>query len=345
MATIIPACLTDLIGIQPCEGESPYLRHLTELEGLSIASVAATADPAKWTGARTAIEALVPLGFERTLGRLKDLMSSQGYIMKRVIDTGEFCVFGTSKQSGLTAGDQGLFIQKNLLLQKESQPIRVKWITLKSPNLTTDIPVRITDVQLVGDTYVAGSTLHSFTVATLPAGKELQVEVNKDFYENRIMILIEGTDMQGYYASCSTGGGGCVGCEEPPYSSPMNFQRSAFYVNAVEGGQINGFKSPGISAAIELPCNDNLLCKYGPELAQAAVYDTGIKILREWKASTRLNVFSINKEWVKDTLPEWEEEADRLVRSALPNILNDITTCFPRCFDCKQPVGSMPALP
>ena len=45
MATIIPACLTDLIGIQPCEGVSPYLRHLTELEGLSIASVAATADP------------------------------------------------------------------------------------------------------------------------------------------------------------------------------------------------------------------------------------------------------------------------------------------------------------
>lgn len=337
MATIVPACLTDLIGIQPCEGVSPYLRHLTELEGLSIASVAATADPAKWLSARAAIEALVPLGFENTLTRLKSLMASQGVIMKRVIDTGEFCVFGTSKQAGLTAGDQGLFIQKNMLLQKEAQPIRVKWIKFRSPNLTTNIPVRITDE--------AGNVLWSYTIATLSANADLTVDVNVDFYENKIKIVVEGTDMQGYYANCSTGAGGCAGCDEPPYSSTTNYMRSAFYVNAIEGGQVNGFKSPGISAAIELPCNDNLFCKYGAELARAAVYDTGIKMLKEWKASTRLNVFSINKDWVKETLPEWEAEADNLVRMALPAIMHDITTCFPRCFDCQQPVGSMPALP
>lgn len=337
MATIIPACLTDLIGIQPCEGVSPYLRHLTELEGLSIASVAATADPAKWTGARTAIEALVPLGFERTLGRLKDLMAAQGYIMKPVIDTGEFCVFTTKKQSGFFVGDQGMYVQKNPLLQKDSQPIRVKWITLRSPNLTTNIPVNVKDE--------AGNVLWTYMVATLQADTDFRFDVNQDFYERKIRIVVEGTDMQGYYASCETGGGGCGNCDEPPYSSPINFQRSAFYVNAIEGGEIGGFKSPGVSAAIELPCNDNLFCKYGAELAPAAVYDTGIRILKEWRASTRLNVFTLNKEWVKETMPEWEFEADRLVRSALPNIMNDIVMCFPRCFDCKQPVGSMPALP
>jgi hypothetical protein len=337
MPTIIPACLIDLIGIEPCEGQSTYLRLLTELEGLSISSIAATADPDKWTSARKEIEGLVPLGFEATINRLKRKMSAQGFIMKSVIDTGEFCVFGTAQQTGLTAGDQGLYIQKNLLLQPSSQPIRVKWLKLKSPNLTTNIPVRITDE--------VGNTLWSTTVATLPANTEFEVTVNQDFYEDRIKIVNDGTDMQAYYAPCNTGGGGCAGCDDPPYSSPINFLRSAFYVNAIEGGAVGGFKSPGIRAAIELPCNINLFCKYGPELANAAKYDTGVAILKNWKASTRLNVFTLKKEWVAETMPEWSAEADALVEDALPYIMADMQRCFPRCFDCQQPVGTMPALP
>lgn len=337
MPTIIPACLTDHIGIEPCTGESTYTRSLTELEGLSIASIAATADPEKWTSARTEIAALIPLGFEATINRVKRKMSARGLIMQSVIDTGEFCVFGTSQQTGLTAGDQGLYIQKNSLLQPSAQPIRVKWLKLKSPNLTVNIPVRITDE--------AGNTLWSTTVATLPANTELEVTVGVDFYEDKIKIVIEGTDMLAFYAPCNTGGNGCVGCDEPPYSSPINYLRSAFYVNAIEGGVVSGFKSPGIRAAIELPCNTNLFCKYGPELANAAKYDTGVFILKNWKASTRLNVFTLKKEWVTETAVEWEDEADKAVEDALPMIIADMQRCFPRCFDCKQPVGYMASLP
>lgn len=335
--TLIPACLTDHIGIEPCTGESTYTRSLTELEGLSIASIAATADPAKWSSAREEILSLVPLGFEATINRLKRKMSARGAIMQNAIDTGEFCVFGTSKQSGLTSGEQGLYIQKNLLLQPSSQPIRVKWVKLKSPNLTTNIPVRVTDE--------AGNTLWSATVATLPANTEFELTVNQDFYQDRIKIVVEGTDMLGYYAPCATGGGGCAGCDEPPYSSPINYLRSAFYVNAIEGGVVTGFKSPGIRAAIELPCNTNLFCKYGADLANAAKYDTGIFILKNWKASTRLNVFSLKKEWVTETLTEWNNEADMLVEDALPQIISDMQRCFPRCFETTQRVGFMPAIP
>lgn len=334
---MIPTCLTDHIGIEPCTGESTYTRSLTELEGLSIASIAATADPDKWTSARAEIAALIPLGFEATINRVRRKMSKQGLIMQTVIDTGEFCVFGTQAQSGLTAGDQGLYIQKNTLLQPSAQPIRVKWLKLKSPNLTTNIPIRITDE--------AGNVLWSTTIAVLAAETELEVTVGMDFYEDKIKIVIEGADMLAYYAPCATGGGGCAGCAEPPYSSPVNFLRSAFYVNAIEGGTVNGFKSPGIRAAIELPCNVNLFCKYGEQLANAAKYDTGVTILKNWKASTRLNVFTLKKEWVTETMAEWDSEADMLVDDALPQIISDMQRCFPRCFDCKQPVGSMPALP
>lgn len=343
MIPIVPACLTDFIGIEPCEGESTFLRDLTELEGLSIASIAATADPAKWASAKSEVAAMIPLGVSDVISHVKALMTAHGVNMLRQVDTGEFCYFGTIAQTGLVPGDGGLYIQKNTLLQPTAQPIRVKWITLKSPNLTVNIPLRITDE--------AGLTLWSTTVASLPANTEFQVPVNVDFYENKIKILIEGTAMQGYYASCAPGTGSCTGCTEPPYSSPYSVQRSAFFVNSIEGGVVGGFKSPGITAAIELPCLDSLFCKYGAELAPAFIYAVGVRILRNWEASTRLNVFALKKEWAATKIAEWAKGSqqapgmDYLVRLVLPGIMDDLLMCYPRCFKCEQPFGFIPFLP
>ena len=332
----LPVCLTDTIGIEQCDpgAANAPLHLLSELEGLSVGSIAATADGDKWASAKEAVAAIVPIGVGKTLFRLKNLLAQRGAFMQKEIDTGEFCCFTTNAQVGLHSGDQGVQIQRNKLLQPAAQPIRLNWVTLKSPNDTVNIPLKVKNE--------AGTVLWEVAVATLPANTELQIPVGVEFNENKIRVVVEGVNMQGYYAGC---GKGEVCCGELPYSSPASVQRSAFFVNGIENGAVGGFKSPGITVNVSLPCNDSLFCKYREVLAPAFLLDTGIQVLREWQASNRMNVFALKKEWVEKTLPVWEKEAIEKTEAVVPAIFDDMLKCFPRCFDCKQPVGYIAALP
>jgi hypothetical protein len=334
---MLPECLTNTIGVTPCEPPevNVQLHNISELEGLSLSSLAATVDAGKFASARKEIESLVPIGISKTLFRLKNLFAQRGANMHREIDTGEFCFFNATKQAALTAGDQGLQIQRNNVLQPQVQPIRVNWVTLKSPNLTVDIPLKIKND--------AGVVLWETTVATLPANTEMQIMVGVDFYVNKVLIVVEGSAMQGFYASCHKGQACCGG--ELGYSNLNSIQPTAFYVNGIEGGVVGGFKSPGITANVTLPCLDSLFCQFREELAPAFLYDTGVCILKEWQASTRLNVYALKKEWVVAKIPEWEQEAVSKTEAVLPLIYDKMLRCFPRCFECKQTVGFMAALP
>ena len=333
---ILPLCLTNTIAIEACEPPATpeYVHLISELEGLSLGSIASTVDGDKWANARQAIASLVPIGVGKSLFRLKNLFAQRGAYMQSEIDTGEFCYFQTTKQTALHSGDQGMFLQRNMVLQPEVQPIRVNWVTLKSTNDTVNVPLKIKSE--------AGVVLWEIIVATLPADTELQVPVGVDFYQNKIKIVVEGSAMQGYYALCHKGQA-C--CGELAYSSPYTLQHSAFYVNGIEDGVVGGFKSPGITANVSLPCSDALFCKYRLQLAPAFLYDTGVAILKEWEASSRMNVLALKKDWVAKKIPEWQKEATEKTEAVLPQIFDDMLKCFPRCFDCKQTVGFIAALP
>ena len=332
----IPQCLIDTVAVQPCQGEenTAALAYLEELPGLSIGSIASIADAEKWQSARQAVEGLVPIAVKNVLFAAKNLIARRGHFMHQMIDKGGFCVFGDKAQAALSAGDQGVQVQRNVVLQPSLLPIRVLSIFLKSPNLTTDIPIQIKNE--------AGVTLWSTTVATLPADTEMEIIVDQDFNENKIRITTDGANMQGYYASCATAQS-C--CGELPYSSIISLDRSAFYVNGIEGGAVGGFKSPGIAVRVALPCNDSLFCQFREHLAPAILYATGVAILQEWKASNRMNVFALKKDWVNETLPLWEKEVAAKIEAAIPHICNGLLLCAPRCFANNQPVGFIPALP
>lgn len=334
---MLPECLLNTIGVTPCEPPEVevQLHNISELEGLSLANIAATVDGSKFASARQQVAELVPIGIGKTMFRLKNLFAQRGAYMHKEIDTGEFCYFNETKQAALTAGDQGLQIQRNVVLQPSVQPIRVNWVTLKSPNLTVNIPLKIKSE--------AGVVLWETTIAVLPANTELQVPVGVNFYQTKVLIVVEGSAMQGFYALCHKGQACCTG--ELGYSSPQTLQQTAFYVNGIEGGVVGGFKSPGITANVTLPCGDALFCQFREELAPAFLYDTGVCILKEWQASNRMNFLALKKEWVEMKIVEWNEEAIAKTEAVLPLILDKMLHCFPRCFECKQTVGYMVALP
>lgn len=330
----VPQCLIDRIGIEPCEGQSTANRLITELPGLSIASIASAMPAEKWLSARSAAESLIPIGVRRTLTKLKALLSARGMNLLSKVDEGEFCVFGTQAQSGLVPGEGGIFVQKNRFLQPQSLPIRVNWVALKSPNNTSDIDIEIkTEGNVI---------LWSATVANLPADTEYQVPVNQDFYEEKIKVVINGSQMQGYYGDCTTGEA-C--CGEQPFSHSSTVLRSAFHVNAIEGGVISGWKSPGVKVSIETPCSDSIFCQYGEQLEDAMLYFSGVAFLQEWKASTRLNAWSLKKDWVDERLIEWEQLGDEALHLQVDNLCEDLRTCLPRCFKQRNPVAFMPAHP
>lgn len=330
----VPQCLIDRIGIEPCEGESTYARLVTDLPGLSIASIASAMPAEKWASARSAAQSLVPIGVRNTLTRLKALMAARGMNMLKKVDEGIFCVFGNTAQSGLVSGEAGVLIQKNLYWQSVFTPIRVNYIALKSPNDTTNIVVEIKKED--------GTQLWTTTVASISANAEFEIPVNEDFYVDKIKVVIEGSDMQGYYGDCTTG---AACCGEPPPSYPNSHLRSAFMVNAIEGGVVSGWKSPGVKVSVETPCGDAIFCQYGEELDEAALYFTGVAFLKEWQASTRLNVWALKKDWVDERITEWSMLAEEVLHLQVDNIMEDLQKCLPRCFKCRQNVGWVAALP
>ena len=330
----VPQCLIDHIGIEPCEGESSATRLLTDLPGLSIESLASTIPTEKWASARSAAETLIPIGVRRALTKLKALMAARSMNLRDTVDEGVFCFFGTKAQSGLIQGDQGIYIQKNRFFQPAILPIRVNWVALKSPNATSGIDINIKSE--------AGVVLWTYNVATIPADTEVQIPVDTDFYEEKIKVVVNGSEMQGYYADCTTGEG-C--CGELPYSSAQTQQRSAFMVNAIEGGVVGGWKSPGVKVSVETPCGDSIFCPYGERLADAMLYFTGVAFLKEWQASARLNVWSLKKDWVAERLIEWEQLGDEALHLQVDGLVEDMRDCLPRCFKVRQAIGFLPAHP
>lgn len=331
----VPQCLIDRIGIEPCEGENTYSRLITELPGLSISSLASAMPAEKWASARSSAASLVPIGVGKTLTKLKALMAARGMNMLKKVDEGVFCYFGNTAQSGLVSGEAGVLIQKNMYWQSQFTPIRVNYIALKSPNDTTGIVVEIKKED--------GTVLWTTTVAAITANAEFEIPVNEDFYLDKIKVVIEGTDMQGYYGDCTSNASGCSGCA--PYSSVLSHLRSYFMVNAIEGGVVSGWKSPGVKVSVETPCGDNIFCQYGEELDEAMLYFTGVAFLKEWQASTRLNVWALKKDWVDERITEWTLLADEAVHLQVDNIMDNLQTCLPRCFKCRQNVAWVPALP
>lgn len=330
----VPQCLNDRIGFEPCEGESTAIRLITDLPGLSISSLASAMPADKWASARSAAETLIPIGVRRALTKLKALLAARGMNMLKKVDEGEFCFFGTTTQSGLVSGEAGVYIQKNRYLQPSVLPIHINWVALKSPNDTTGI-----DIEIKSE---GGAVLWSGNVPFLPADTEYQVPVGLDFFEEKLKVVIEGSQMQGYYGDCTTGESCCA---EAPYSSKQTTMRSAFMINAIEGGVVSGWKSPGVKVSIETPCSDSIFCPYGEELADAMLYFTGVAFLKEWQASTRLNAWALKKEWVVERLVEWEALGDEAILLQVDNIMDDLQTCMPRCFKMRQKVGFIPSHP
>lgn len=327
-------CLSDKVGVVPCDGESPYLHHISDLEGLSLESIAASMPGEKWVSAKQAVLDLVALAAKDIFRLVRLQLSARGVQMQTTVDKAAFGYWLEKTQPGFVPGDGGLYVQKNPLFQPDTQPIRVNFVYLKSPNNTVNIPLKIKDA--------AGAVLWSATVPALSAGVELEVPVGQDFYESSIRIVIDGADMQGYYADTSYGD---VCCGLPPLSSPYSTDRSAFAVNAIEGGAIGGFKAPGMRVHLELPCLENLFCQYSDRLAYALLFAAGVKILKEWEQSPRLNFFTLKKDFPEKKIPEWENERDLAIELEIPGIIDDLSTCYPRCFKCRQPFGTIPALP
>lgn len=330
----VPQCLIDHIGIEPCDGASTATRLITDLPGLSISSIASAMPSEKWLSARSAAESLVPIGVRRTLTKLKALLAARGHNMLKKVDEGEFCFFGTTAQSALTAGEAGVQIQKSRYLQPSVLPIRINWVALKSPNDTAGIDIEIKTE--------AGVVLWSANVANLPADTEYQVPVGEDFYVDKLKVVIEGAQMQGYYGDCTIGDSCCA---DAPYSSSQTTLRSAFFVNAIEGGVVGGWKSPGVKVSVETPCEDSIFCPYGEELADAMLLFTGVAFLKEWQASARLNVWALKKDWVDERILEWEMLGDEALHLQVDNICEDLKTCVPRCFKVRNLVAYTPAHP
>jgi len=136
-------CLSDKVGVIPCEGESTFLHHISDLEGLSLESIAATMPGEKWVSAKAAIEALVSLAAKNIFRLVRLQMSAQGVQMQTTLDLAVFGYWLSETQSGFIPGDGGLYVQKNPVLQPAMQPIRVNFVYLKSPNDTVDIPLKI----------------------------------------------------------------------------------------------------------------------------------------------------------------------------------------------------------
>lgn len=325
-------CINNLVGLPPtCETDTAPANDITDLEVLSGYSIAANTDE-KFITAKAAVIKKGNKAASDILQALKNEMQARGYRFKSFADTGgKFGKWTEKTQSGLQVGDNGLVIFRGRLYPTHL-PFKVQTIYLK-----TSVDIATQDIKFTDST---GNVQHTETVENLIAGVEKQVQINRDFYVDSLRIVADNSNWLTYLSDVGMVYG-C--CGQMPRTSGSH-STTQLFANGLINGAL-GYMSPGISADVSLSCPDGILCQYVADLKPAILYRAGMELLKEWQASKRLNLWTLDKDWVAMKIAEWGAISDEYLGAVIPAILEDMKKKNHYCIDCWQPISTKPALP
>ena len=312
----IPACYENQVtSRQACPYIAPKSgRHIEDLPGLGMQAAAQIAEEKTVSGTDLIWDKNI-LAIQLLETQIQQRLSYWGYMLPTMQFTREFCSFSTSNTNAPAALERGLRITQN----NTSSPyscVYIETIYVKTKTaINTDIFIKDK----------IGNILNTINV-TIPANVLTPIAANLCIYENEVFVVMDDTLIETYKADCFNGS--CCGAD----------RASKFFSISGWNGQNCGREGYGLSVKAGIKCNISaLMCDVLPLIPNALLYQTGIEIVEELMASSRLSIVTLSEQdWAEGVKQSWEQKVSDELDVITPTFLEQLKIKDTHCVTCKK---------
>jgi hypothetical protein len=309
-------CLDNFIGIRAaCQaGASAPVSglYIEDLPGISIKSLASV--DAKYASAQKLVSEKAIFAGKKVLEMAREVIRPRFHVETAIDEVigGQF----NEDTLATTTNERGLRIEKSFT---QLTTTRIPFVYVKSNTTVNDVDILVKE----------GGTTKLTKTVNLEAGVELCVDLNYETSALEVDIVIANNSVEPFSGSSR------YTALKADCNSCGNGLSKFVTVRGLDNGTTSNLLF-GIRAEVIIVCHlDKGLCYLRNDLKLPILYQTGIEILKEWRASDRMNFLTIHsQDWVEDTLADWEVEVDVLFKNRARGLANFLKSVDNNCFVC-----------